>query len=145
MITGDDYIAVAERLATSRNAKEADYRSAVSRAYYGAFHLAGAYLSTLRFSVPKGAAAHGWIPQVLSNAACSEAIGAGRLLRDLHAERIIADYRWNLPAANKLTDAKRAIEAAHRIRASLLSCEYDPLKGLVSQAIESYLQKRGGR
>jgi hypothetical protein len=82
MITGDDYIAVAERLLLSKNAKEADYRSAVSRAYYGAFHLASDFLSSLGFAVPRGAAAHGWIPQALLSAAHPEATDAGRLLRD---------------------------------------------------------------
>lgn len=144
MIAGDDYIAVAERLALSRGAQEGDFRSAVSRAYYGAFHLAADFLSSLGCSVPKGAAAHGWIPQVLLSGGCQEAIEAGRLLRDLHTDRITADYRWERRSTGNLADAKTAIEVAHQIRAALILCAQDPLKGTLTEAIDAYLQKRGG-
>ena len=50
-MTGDDFIILAGRLATS--ADEASLRSAVSRAYYGAFHLALRFLEDIERPVPK--------------------------------------------------------------------------------------------
>jgi uncharacterized protein (UPF0332 family) len=143
MITGDDYIAVAAKLAAGRNSGEASYRSAVSRAYYGAFHLAATFLSNLGFSVPKDANAHGWIPQALIGSGHEEVEDAGHLLRDLHAERIIADYRWENCTTGNQRDAKTSVETAHAIRLALFAGGHEASKNLVRTGIQNYLQKRG--
>jgi uncharacterized protein (UPF0332 family) len=46
-MTGLDFIALAGKLAASPNADGATVRTAVSRAYYGAFHLTKAFLRDL--------------------------------------------------------------------------------------------------
>lgn len=143
MITGDDYIALAAKLAAKRSADEAGYRSAVSRAYYGAFHLSGAFLADLGLSVPKGASAHGWIPQTLIASGCQEAIDAGHFLQDLHSDRIVADYRWERRATGNQLDAKASVETAREIRSLLNACSAQPLKNVVTIGIEAYLRKRG--
>lgn len=139
MITGDDYIQFAGRLAARRNADEATYRSAVSRAYYGAFHLADALLSSLGFNVPKGASAHGWIPQALISSGCQEAADAGHLLQDLHAERITADYRWEKRATGSQHDAKASVETAHELQALLDVCGREPMQSQFKHGVKSYL------
>jgi len=144
MITGDDYISLAANLAAKRGAGEASYRSAVSRAYYGAFHLARKFLSDLGLGVPQGAGSHGWIPQVLIGCGCQEAADAGRLLQDLHAERIVADYRWEKPATGNQNDAKTSVETAHEIGALLVACTAPPRKSIIKTGVASYLRKRGG-
>ena len=55
-MNGDDFIQLAGKLATS--ADPASLRSAVSRAYYGAFHLAGEFLADIGRPVPHHANAH---------------------------------------------------------------------------------------
>ena len=47
MTTGDDFIALAGRLASSSNADPVALRTAISRAYYGAYHLAYQFLTGL--------------------------------------------------------------------------------------------------
>lgn len=144
MITGDDYITLAARLAERRGAGEASYRSAVSRAYYGAFHLAGAFLSELGLSIPKGAVAHGWVPQAFIGSAQQDAVEVGRLSQDLHAERIIADYRWERRATGNQVDAKTSVNTARAIGTLLAACAEPEQKSAIKSAISSYLQKRGG-
>jgi hypothetical protein len=143
MITGDDYIAPGAQLAVKRSPGEAGYRSAVSRAYYGAFHLAESFLTDLGFKVPKGASAHGWIPQALIGSGCDDTMDAGRLLQDLHAERITADYRWENRATGNQRDAKTSLETAYEVRSLLVASAAQGAKAVVKAGIAAYLRKRG--
>ena len=69
----------------------AGVRSAVSRGYYAAFHLASSILQDNNVK-PKGRS-HGDITRVLSQADLQVAFDAQSLLGDLQAERVKADYR----------------------------------------------------
>jgi hypothetical protein len=63
---GNDFIALAGKLAVAPAAGEATYRTVVSRAYYGAFHLARSFLVELGF-VPLGNAnVHGFVRHYLN-------------------------------------------------------------------------------
>jgi hypothetical protein len=53
---GTDFLHLAVRL--SGGATEAQWRSAVSRAYYGAFHLARDFVESCGVTLPKTAEAH---------------------------------------------------------------------------------------
>jgi uncharacterized protein (UPF0332 family) len=55
-MTGRDFLSTARRLAGSGN--KSDWRSAVSRAYYAAFHVARDLLAGLRFQPPRADRAH---------------------------------------------------------------------------------------
>ncbi|HVC93769.1 MAG TPA: HEPN domain-containing protein [Pirellulales bacterium] len=145
MITGDDYILLAGKLAASPTAGEASYRSAVSRAYYGAFHLAADFLVELGFKVPKGPSAHGWIPQVLHGSGQQDAKDAGHFLEDLHSERIVADYHWQNQATGKQDDARTSVETAHEVRSSLNACRLESARSETGAGIEKYLRDRAGR
>lgn len=48
MIKGEQFLEVAGKLAARPTASEAEQRSAISRAYYGAFHLARAFLGVCK-------------------------------------------------------------------------------------------------
>jgi hypothetical protein len=51
-----DFLSLATRLAAATT--EADWRTAVSRAYYAAFHVARRLLTDLNFTVPRADRAH---------------------------------------------------------------------------------------
>ena len=55
-MTGDDFISVATQLLASKS--EAHLRTAVGRAYYGAFHLARDLVRACGVLVPAGPEAH---------------------------------------------------------------------------------------
>lgn len=71
-----------------------DTRSAISRAYYAAFHAARDFFwqCEIRFS-EHSPEAHTKIPQCLDNSKAQVAIDLGGLLRSLREERNGADYR----------------------------------------------------
>ncbi|HEV3005184.1 MAG TPA: hypothetical protein VGX78_12025 [Pirellulales bacterium] len=52
-MTGDDFIRLANRLALATTAAEPEWRTAVSRAYYGAFHMASALLESAQCPVTR--------------------------------------------------------------------------------------------
>src|SRR5580704_1421606 len=106
-MTGDDFIALASRLLLSNiGDPEARYRSAVSRAYYGAYHLAIEFLSGIGFRVSGNSECHEEAYRALLNSGNLDAVTAARLLNDLRNSRNEADYR--------LTKKRLAVEANAR-------------------------------
>ncbi len=92
---GRDFLQLADALAAGST--EAEWRSAVSRAYYAAFHVARALLLHCGFAVPRGEQAHAYLWRRLSNASQAEVVAAGGNLLDLRRERNWADYDLERP------------------------------------------------
>jgi len=85
-----DFLSLAVRLAAGTT--EADWRTAVSRAYYAALHIARRLVADLNFAVARADPAHPSLVYRLSN--CGESAGeqAGRDLETLRRLRNRADY-----------------------------------------------------
>jgi uncharacterized protein (UPF0332 family) len=94
-MTGRDFLPVAVQLASG--ATEAEWRTAVSRAYYAAFHVARDLMEALRFKVPYAEAAHGHMWIRLSNCGEPQVQRAGADLNDLRRRRNQADYDLHRP------------------------------------------------
>jgi uncharacterized protein (UPF0332 family) len=90
MIRSTDFLELAERWVD--RATEAEWRSAISRAYYAAFHEARRLLRELGFHVPKADAAHAYLSMRLSNSGVPDFQDAGYSLNSLRFERNRADY-----------------------------------------------------
>ena len=71
----------------------AEFRTAVSRAYYAAYNVAVQILEEMGFRVSRGPAGHGEVQNRLSNCGDGEVIRVGSQLATLHSKRIQADYR----------------------------------------------------
>lgn len=125
-MTGSDFIALAEKLATSQD--EASFRSAASRAYYGAFHLVREFLENIQRSVPRNANAHVLLARQLQRSGQSDAYRAGSLLGDLHSRRIKADYRLEDRRAGTLPFAQFCIDAAKEIESAICVCQAEPAR-----------------
>jgi uncharacterized protein (UPF0332 family) len=104
---------------TITKAGKAGARSSVSRAYYGAFHLALSLLDELGCQIPGNAGAHNLAPECLSCSSNADAKNAARLLSDLHADRIKVDYRPNDARIETVKFAEAAVLRAETIRTSL--------------------------
>ncbi len=65
MIAPDAYLVLAEKLLLG--VTEEEWRSAVSRAYYAAFHSARDFMLALGFQVPQGEQAHRYLWKRLAN------------------------------------------------------------------------------
>jgi uncharacterized protein (UPF0332 family) len=103
-MNGREFLATARHL-TGRGT-EADWRSAVSRAYYAVFHVARDLLTSLRFRTPHGDRAHNYFYVRLNN--CGEPVvqRAATFLKALRTRRNEADYDVRLAIPIKAaTDA----------------------------------------
>ena len=90
-----DFLDVANDLVTG--VREADWRSAVSRAYYSAFHVARDLLRHCGFVVPHADQAHSYLWLRLSNCGHLAIEEAGRRLGKLRTNRNGADYDLDHP------------------------------------------------
>ncbi len=71
---------------------EAEWRSAVSRAYYAAFHIARRLFRKAGFAVPRGEQSHAYLWLRLVNSGHKDVITAGLNLSELRGDRNNADY-----------------------------------------------------
>jgi uncharacterized protein (UPF0332 family) len=106
-----DFLLLATRLAAG--ATEADWRTAVSRAYYAGFHIARRLLADLNFTVPRADRAHQYLVYRLSNCGESAVQQAGRDLETLRRLRNRADYD-EVPALTQ-PQAAAAVQLAEGI------------------------------
>jgi hypothetical protein len=115
----EHFLGLAARLANSNG--EAERRSAVSRAYYGAFHRARELVKTCDVVLPKTADIHVKISACLQNSRDPELLAAGRKLDSFRVERNNADYQLDDRRFlnSKFVDAQIAI--ANDICASIIS------------------------
>jgi uncharacterized protein (UPF0332 family) len=127
-VTGDDLIQLASRLAANPGLGDAEarYRSAASRAYYGAFHLARAFLADLGARLLKNATGHAELYRVLLSSGQSDAQNAARLLSDLRRNRNAADYDLDSARFRKQSVAFEIVESADQVRELLDRCRQEP-------------------
>ncbi len=85
-----DFLNVAYELLEGNH--ESHWRSAVSRAYYAAFHAARDLLVQCGFTVPQEERAHAYLRMRLMNSGHPDVVQAGKWLDDLRKVRNRADY-----------------------------------------------------
>lgn len=118
-------LALADRLALG--ADETDWRSAVSRAYYAAFHAARSFLSRPGFTQPKKGSVHDYLVRRLGGATGHrDVLDAGYHLGRLRIERNKADYdlAWSITQPATATLVARA----RTIVNTLAAVEADPAR-----------------
>jgi hypothetical protein len=123
--------------------REAAWRAAISRAYYGCFHASAHFLRHAGFEVPQAEQAHGYLWKRLQNCGQWELIAVGRDLSELRSIRNRADYEIEKAIDHRLATAQvlRALrlldvleaaeespETVARITAAIRDYERDVLK-----------------
>ncbi len=110
MMDPHDYLEVAWSLL--EGSREAEWRSALSRAYYAAFHIARQLLTQCGFAVPRGDQAHAYLWLRLSNAGHPDVHYVGTKLNDLRKARNRADYELehSVDAASALEKVQAAAD-----------------------------------
>ena len=134
---GEEYIVLAGRLVASpaSGGAEARFRTAASRAYYGAFHLAVALLTFWGLKVKQNAYGHQEVYNMFWGSGHFEARKVASLLDDLRTERIKADYRMDDPRFQEPPTAMMCVEMAEAVRSSLQRCQDD------AEAIQQGIQQ----
>ena len=134
MIAGRDFLTLAE--IWIRSVSEPEWRSAVSRAYYAAFHEARQLLQGLGFTVPLGDQAHAYLWLRLSNCGNLPVQVAGSDLNTLRRERNRSDY--DIHRDLHQADALLQVQAAARIIQILDGVSNDPIRGQIMDAMKIY-------
>ena len=145
-MTGDDLIALAGSLAASTGlgGAEARYRSAVSRAYYGAYHLAVALLAECGASIRTSAYGHNDVYVCLWESGYDPARQAARHLSQLRTERNRADYRLDDYRFRVPANAMQAVEMAYDVKRCLEACRNDPAAlDAIQRGIEAWRNRAG--
>ncbi|MGH8244840.1 MAG: hypothetical protein ACREUU_00240 [Gammaproteobacteria bacterium] len=91
-----EFVELAVKL--SANPWEAAQRSAISRAYYGAFHAAKRLIESCGFRFGSTGETHQHLPYCLEHSGDSALAIAGRQLDSLRQTRNIADYDLDAPS-----------------------------------------------
>lgn len=127
------FLAQAQRLAAA--SAEEDSRSATSRAYYAAFHVASSFMANLGFNVPNAERAHAYLWLRLQNAGEATIQRAGILLNDLRRERTRADY--DLRRSFAQARALAAVQDAATI-IKVLNTVVEPTRTQVMDTMKDY-------
>jgi uncharacterized protein (UPF0332 family) len=112
---------------------EAECRSAISRAYYAAFHVAQALFDTLGIEVPDSGTCHTLVQHGLNNSGDSALVETGSRLGTLYSERRRADY--------KMIDHRPEQAPQAEVMASLSEQIIDVLRGLQNECMGDTLKK----
>src|SRR5437879_2622057 len=110
-MNGRDFLSIARILASM--SEESAWRSAVSRAYYAAFHAVRDFLESLGFALPPDEKAHAYLWLRLQNCGDSALENAGKTLNFLRRHRTQADY--NLQVSVSHLDARLGVHHAASI------------------------------
>jgi uncharacterized protein (UPF0332 family) len=136
------FLQYADQLAQNNAVGPAEYRSAVSRAYYAAHHSARSFLQAVKILAPAG---HGDVWNALLSAQDTDVRTAGSNLSNLHSDRRKADYELANRSQETQNAAVLAVRKATDIMAKLTTCLADALrKAAVEQDIKSWVGKIGG-
>jgi uncharacterized protein (UPF0332 family) len=129
-----EFLNLAQQLSLATT--EAAWRSAVSRAYYAAFHVARQLVEDLGFTVPRADRAHSYLWLRLSN--CGEAWlqQAGRELNDLRRHRNEADY--DLARSVRSGFARSHEQLATRIIRIFESAALEPTRTQITDSMKIY-------
>jgi uncharacterized protein (UPF0332 family) len=129
-----NFLITADQLA--RGATEADWRSAVSRAYYAAFHVARQLFTTFGFTVPRADRAHSYLWLRLCNCGDAAVRRAGADLDVLRRLRNHADYDVDRPLLQ--ATALTQVQNARQVIQVLDAAAQDPLKTQITDTMKIY-------
>lgn len=134
------FVAVAIRLANSND--EADRRTAVSRAYYGAFHVARRFLVScgLHFTQKEANAAeiHRKVQYCLDECGSNEAGKASGQLRSLRDRRNEADYDLESSEFSTKASSIASVRVATEIVDLVQRCQAGPSATEIRQKVRAY-------
>ncbi len=130
MIRPRDQFRLAESL--SRGSTESEWRCAIGRAYYAAFHQARELLQALGFQIPRAELVHAFLWKRLQSCGPSAVGLAGSRLHQLRTVRNRADYDVATNLVQK--DAIAAVEVSRHTdrKKSLRVCPFGSSRGAVT-------------
>lgn len=123
-MTPKEFIEISAKLVahTGFASHEARHRTAVSRAYYGAFHAVSEFLQDCELTVRRNAYGHQDAIDYLRKSGDVRARLISGMVDDLRQKRILADYRLEAATFESVTLAKDCVEIASEVLTLLAEC-----------------------
>jgi uncharacterized protein (UPF0332 family) len=121
----------------------ADCRSAISRAYYAAFHVAAATLRAHGFNILENHTAHEQVTRHLLGSNDPAVMAIASQLGDLRGMRNKADYRLTLPSVENVKTAQPLVATAGRHIRALEAAFSGPGRDAIIAAILDWKKKSG--
>ncbi len=131
---GDDFISLAIKLANSDN--EARLRTSVSRAYFGAFHVARQLIEEMGVRLPRDHQAHISVQRCLQQSGDDAVEKAGAKLGSLRSERKDADYALENTKYRNKNSAAAQIIIARQILEALTACGHEPARSRFRSGVQ---------
>jgi hypothetical protein len=110
-----EFLKLAEAFVVTPKAGVAQFRTAIGRAYYGAFNFGSQVMTELGFPPAENALGHNQTVRLLQQSGDPILETAGGLLGDLHTLRLRADYNLKRTDVEKMKAAQAAVETAGSI------------------------------
>ena len=133
-MTGSDFLPVAIQLAAATT--EPEWRTAISRAYYAAFHVARQLMEDLGFRVPWADRAHAYLTMRLNNCGDAPVQRAAASLHSLRSLRNQADYDLQRPVRQAVAVAQAQI--SQQIIQALTLAKQNPTRTSITDAMRIY-------
>ena len=149
MITGTEFIQLANRWSVlpAPNGTEAVWRTAIGRAYYGAFHIAQDFLLALGARLPAAKeqrSVHQFVQMALHNSKDDQIVKAASLLYDLGEYRKDADYELAESEHGRQKLAQQCHCMAGDVRDLIVNCDAER-QGAIQSAVRTWQQIIHGR
>lgn len=119
----------------------AEFRSAISRAYYAAYHVGLEFLNKMGFSISKNSEAHDAVCWHFNNSGDEDLKKIATKIGELRAKRNQADYQLNRTDVESKENAKLYVMSAGRIIESIEKCSKVKDSKLITEKIQSLKEK----
>jgi uncharacterized protein (UPF0332 family) len=136
---GKEFFALAQKLAQMRT--EPALRSAVSRAYYGAYHCCIQLLREFGFQFSKDASAHEKVAAYFNNAAINEIQATADTLTHLRRRRNSADYDIASKEFQNHVDCQLELARAQSIILEIEKYHQEPFRTQLRNGLRNYHAK----
>lgn len=137
-----EFITLASLLA-SGNAKASSLRSASSRAYYGAHHVAAEILRGMGFTIRQSGSGHADVWNRLQNSGDEEIIMVGSQLSNLQVIRNKADYDVRRLEAERQSNVREHVAQAKQIISIVEQQCLGPRRNDIIRAIQAWEKLTG--
>lgn len=125
-------------MAVAPGADAPSLRTAVSRAYYGAFHLARALLADMGYRCRTRDNEHLFVQRHFANCRHGIALEIGGLLSNLHESRKEADYDLDKARTETRQLAMLCAARADRVRDQLKTCRQPEVLSAIAAEMDTY-------
>jgi len=122
-----------------------EFRSAISRAYYAAFHVGHILLKKMGFDVVEGPEAHNDVYKHLNNSGDDELAKAASKMNDLRTKRNHADYYLNRPDVEKKKNARMLVQQAARLIETIEKRCHSEKRSEIIIAIQEWKDRLSGK